>query len=187
MDGRWEGDLVQDTQRFNTLKAELDAFDMVSRYAVQNDMVLPRTSNKFLYTSHLDFETSTLNIFDKVTVRDSGFVKADPSVEYLFLCPEIAVMSKHEQLVAEISFEVRSADSLSPLPLLVMRCGEFYQALPLDIFSNHSFKTGHWEQFHSKCAIPLQKETDPTSLKIYLWNRDKGLYYLDNLVVDIME
>lgn len=187
LDDRWEGELVQDTQRFNTLKAELDAFDRVSRYAVQNDMMLPRKTSKYLYTNHLDFETSTLDIFDKVTVRDSGFVKADPSVEYLFLCPEIAVMPKYEQLVAEISFEVRCADTLSPLPLLVMRCGDFYQALPLDVFSNHSFKTGRWEHFHSKCAIPLQQETDPTSLKIYLWNRDKGVYCLDNLVVDVME
>ena len=186
LDGSWTGELVQDTQCFNTMKKELDAFDLVSRYAVENDIMLPREARSYIYSSHLDFENNTLGIFDKFMVKDSGFLKVEKPQEFLYLSPEIAILPRHDQVVAEVSFEVRSAEPNQSLPVVVLRCGSFYETRYIKSVSNEPLNTGRWEHFHIRCLIPLDGGSEPASLKIYLWDRENDkTYSLDNLVIDI--
>ena len=85
----------------------------------------------------------------------------------------------------EISFDVRSANTTVPLPALVVNCVEGYAQQPLVSSSNAPLNTGRWEHFHIRIPIHADGMTDAEALKIYLWNKVKGEFYLDNLVVDV--
>lgn len=178
-------ELVQVPALFDRLKEELDQFDLVSRFVVQEDFLLPPQSQAVLYESHLDFKTSTLSMFDKFMVKDSGFLCVDKSVEYLFLCSEIAVRPLYQNLIVEISFDVKGVDQTESLPWLVVRCGDHHNMLPLVTPSGQSLNTGRWEHYHTRVLVNALDITESSSLKIYLWNKNKGSFALDNLVVDV--
>lgn len=177
--------ILQDEQRFNQMKSELEDFDLVSRFVVQNDYLMPQESHGWIYTSHLDFKNSSLSVFDKIIVKDSGFLHVDNTVEYLSLCPDITLLPIYQDIFVEISFDVRSANTTVPLPALVVNCVEGYAQQPLVSSSNAPLNTGRWEHFHIRIPIHADRMTEAEALKIYLWNKVKGEFYLDNLVVDV--
>lgn len=185
LDGQLKEQIVQDAERLDRWKAELDDFDLVSRFVVQEDFLLPPETHAVLYSNHLDFKTSTLSMFDKNMVRDSGFLHIDKSTEYLYLCPETAVLPRYQNLMVECSFDVRGTEGAADLPWLVVRCGDQFNTLPLVSPSSQSLNTGRWEHFHTRVLVNTIDMAESTSLKIYLFNDRKGSFSLDNLVVDV--
>ncbi|MBO4328127.1 MAG: LTA synthase family protein [Bacteroidales bacterium] len=185
LDNHLTGQIVQDPECFDRLKAEMDDFDLISRFVVQEDFLLPPETHAVLYSNHLDFKTNNLSMFEKITVRDSAFLRIDKSMAYLYLCPEIAVLPRYQHLIVECSFDVRGSEGTADLPWLVVRCGDQHNTLPLVSPSSQSLNTGGWEHYHTRVLVNTIDMNDSTSLKIYLWNDRKAVFSLDNLVVDV--
>ena len=167
------------------MRSELDNFDMVSRFVVQKDLLLPQESKSQLYQCHFDFKTSSTSMFDKMIVKDSAFIRINKDAEYLFLNSNLTVLPMFEHLFVEVSFDVRCADTTKPLPLLVIRFGDNYVQQSLLSSSNEALNTGRWEHFHTKAFLNVNDVTTLEALKIYLWNKDKVAYDIDNLVIDV--
>ena len=73
------------------LRAELDDFDLISRFVTKEDYLLPRDGLSRLYSCQLDFDRNSLNVFDKYLVKDSAFLRVGKEVEFFSPCPELSV------------------------------------------------------------------------------------------------
>ena len=185
IDSNFVGTSMKNEELYHRLKDELDAFDLMSRFVVQNDLLLPQDANTILYNCHLDFEKNTLEVFDKYLVRGKGYLNIDQNKDYFSLCSNIAVRPLYEQVLVELSFDVKSADKAAILPLLKVDFGEQYHQQVLETPTGESLNTGEWEHFHTRMVISTLEETHTEALKIYLWNKHKAQYYLDNLVITV--
>ena len=174
-----------DEQLLATIQNELDNFNLVSRYAVQNDLLLPRDANTILYNASLDFEQNTLEVFDKYLVRREGYLKIDRNIDYLSLCSNIAVRPLYENIAVEVSFEVRNLDVAKQLPLLTLALGSDEKQFRLENLMGESLNTGQWEHFHFRTMFNTLEVEQTEALKLYLWNNDGTEYLLDNLVITI--
>ena len=170
---------------FDSLKRELDDFDLVSRFVVERDFLLPEDVRTQLYSCHLDFGRNTLGMFDKYQVRDSSFLRVKNDVEFFSLCSHIAIMPLYQDLLVEVSFDVRNADVARPLPLLEVRCGELINTHEMLTPSNGSLNTGQWEHFHYRVNMNVYGNADTEALMIYLFNKGQCEFCLDNLVINV--
>lgn len=174
---------VEDPIRYQQMKKELDDFDIVSRFVVQSDLLLPKNDQLQLYSCHLDFDRNTLVVFDKYRVKDSAFLYVEKEVEAFELCPDIAVGPIYDNLTVEVSFDIRSQDTTLELPFLIVSMGETLTQLRLSELAVPN--TGRWEHGHARIPINVYDRTSPEALKIFLWKRNRSSFYLDNLVVSV--
>ena len=180
--------LLVETQMDNDIllqqmKMELDDFDLISRFVVLNDFLLPRNDPSRVYSSHLDFGYNTLGVFDKYQVKDSAFLHVGKEVEYFSLCSNIAVLPIYEDLMVELSFDIRSIDTTLALPSLVVSMGDFY--LQRNLSEVEGLNTAKWEHFHIRIPVEVIGKTDIEALKLTLWKRNGSEFDLDNLVVNV--
>ena len=174
---------VDDEQRYQRMKMELDNFDLVSRFVVKTDRLLPVNDQLLLYSSHLDFERNTLGVFDKYQVKDSGYLHVDKDVEYFSLCSDIAVGPIYDELIVELSFDIRSIDTSMKLPALLVSLGE--TCIQHNLSEVKGLNSAKWEHFHTRIPINVFDRTVPDALKVNLWKRNRSEFELDNLVVTV--
>lgn len=185
LDSLLMGLACNDERRRKDMETELETFDLLSRYVVQNDRLLPGDMGMILYNTHLDFEQNTLEVFDKYTVKGEGYLKLDQNLEYLWLSSDIAVRPVYENVLVEISFDVRNTDTTKELPSLNVGLGEAIQQYPLENMTGETLNTGQWEHFHIRLIVNTLEMDKPESLKLYLRNKSLTEYDLDNLVITV--
>lgn len=185
LDGLLCETLLHDPQRLDSLKSERDQFDMVSRYVVQNDLLLPHDAGVQLYQCRLDFEDNTLGVFDPYLVRSEGMLRVDKKTAYFYLCSPVMIRPVFKELIVELSFDIKITDTLQPIPILVANCGESYVRQPLLSPSSKPLDSGEWEHFHTGFVINAFDKTEVEQLKIYLWNKEQSSFLMDNLMIDI--
>lgn len=171
-----------DEQRRQALVDELEVFDKLSRYVVQNDVLIPRDANTVLYNTSLDFENHTLEVFDKYTVRDKGCLSLDE--EYLWLCSQIAVRPVYQSIQVEVSFDVKNNDTAKTLPFLVGEFSSERRQFSLESAMGESLNSGQWEHYHMRWTMKNAGNAIE-SLKLYLWNAEHTEYLLDNLIITV--
>ena len=182
LDPKFFGRPGTDEQRRQALEEELEVFDRLSRYVVQNDVLIPHDANMVLYSTSLDFENSTLEVFDKYTVRDKGCLSLNE--EYLWLCAQIAVRPMYQSIQVEVSFDVKNNDTAKTLPYLVGVFGSERGQLPLESASGESLNSGQWEHYHARWTME-NTSSAIESLSLYLWNAEHTEFLLDNLIITV--
>ena len=185
LDSLFIGSPGKDEQRRQALMEELEAFNTLSRYVVQNDLLIPRDVNMILYHSSLDFEQNTLAVFDKYTEKGKGCLRLDAGVENLWLCSQIIVRPIYQNVHVEISFDVKNTDPSKNLPVLQMELGSDVKRIPLEDTAGESINTGQWEHFHTRLIFNTLDMENAEALKIYLWNAEYTEYRLDNLIITV--
>ncbi len=183
LDPKFSGTPVDDDSIYMMLKKQLADFDFISRYVVKNDVLIPQDAHTVLYDMHLDFERNTLEVFDKYLVRDSGYLCISDKTEYLSLCSDIVVRPKYENVVVEVSFDLRCPAEKSPI--LMVDCGPQRQQQSLDTGAESLVNTGGWSHFHTRWVVNTLEFEGAEALKVYLWNKAKRPYYVDNVVISV--
>lgn len=174
---------VDDEELYQQLRAELDDFNLVSRFVVQKDFLLPRDDQSRLYSCHLDFDRNTLGVFDKYRVKDSAFLRVGKEVEYFGVISDVAVRPIYQDLTVELSFDIRSVDTSLSLPALLVSLGDHtYQQ---NLSEVEGLNTARWEHFHTRIPIEMLDQEDTEALKITLWKKNHSVFELDNLVVNV--
>lgn len=189
LDSLFVGAPGNDEAHRQKLEEELESYRLLSEYVVQNDMLLPPNSDNIIFNdTHYDFDKNTSEVYEKYVVKaDDGskYLHIDKSVEFFRLCSQAAVRPVYENILIEISFDVKSVDTISQLPLLVVSFGTDWHSHNLESVVGEPLNTGNWEHYHARMITnAIHKET-PEALKIYLWNNNKVEYDLDNLVVTV--
>lgn len=184
-DSLFVGHPVEDGQRLQAMQTELDHLNLVERYVVQNDLLMPHDANTILYDAYLDFEQHTLQVFDKYTVRREGYLSIGNDIDYLSLCSNIAVRPIYGNVMVELSFDIRNLDPSRELPLLTIALGSDEKRYRLETLSGESLNTGQWEHFHLRNMLNTMEVEHTEALKLYLWNHDGTEYHLDNLVITV--
>ena len=176
-----------DDQRRDQLVAELEDYQTLSRYVVQNDLLLPfETRNPLLIDTHLDFEKNTLEVYDKYLDKDRGCLHLSEKVEYLSLCPNMVIRPLYENVMVDITFDVKNGNTALDLPVLVVSCGDrYWQSYVLEGSNGESLNTGEWEHYHTRFIINTLEAEKTEALVLSLWNAKGTNYDLDNLVVTI--
>lgn len=187
LDSVFIGSPGNDEQLRERLLSELETFDMLCRYVVQNDVVMPfETENTILVDTHLDFDKNSLEVFDKYLLKEEGYLHLADNVEYLSLCSNLAIRPLYENIMIEVSFDVRSNDTLADLPVLAVALGDrYWQSYRLESSKGEPLNTGEWEHFHTRFIVNTFDMENTEALKLNLWNTRKSAYDLDNLVVTI--
>lgn len=185
LNNRLEETMLHDAFLFSQLKAEMEAFDMLGRFVVQKDHLMPLKTHNHLFQSCLDFKTTSSNLFDKLVVQDSSFVRVDTELEYLHLCSNLTIQPRYHHLYVEVSFDVRSIDTVQPLPFLVVSYGDKNTTQRLLSPSFESLNTGEWEHFYTRVLVDAENVSTIDVLKIFLWNKAKTGFDIDNLVVNV--
>ena len=183
LDSTFAETIIENDETFRRLKKELNDFDRVSRFVVQKDYLVPRDRSTQLYSCHFDFARNSSVIFDKYLVKDSAFLLVGRDVENFSLCSNIAVMPIYEDLTVELSFDIRNVDTSMVMPALVVSMGQNY--FQQNLSKVPGLNTGKWEHYH--CRVPMNAfvETETKALKIFLWNKKRGEFELDNLVINV--
>lgn len=115
-DSLFEVTPVDNEKRRQELVEEMESFDLLSRFVVQNDVLLPRDAKTILYNIHLDFENNTLEVYDKYLVRRQGYLSVGDNVESFGLGAPVTVRPMYENIVVDISFDVKNKDTQRSLP-----------------------------------------------------------------------
>ena len=185
-DSLFEVTPVDDEQRCQELVEEMTSFDMLSRYVVQNDVLLPRDAKTILYNIHLDFENNTLEVYDKYLVRRQGYLSVGDNVESFGLGAPIVVRPMYENLVVDVSFDVKNKDTQRDLPVLSIGLGnDYWSKCQLENTAGESLNTGKWEHFHTRIVVNTLDIETTEALRMALLNTGKTVYELDNLVVTV--
>lgn len=165
------------------LMNELDNFDLISRFVVKEDLLLPRGDQSNLYSCLLDFDHNSMSVFDKYLVKDSAFLRVGKEVEYFSLCSNLAVLPIYEDLLVEVSFDIRSVDTSLTLPALCVSLGDAYAQRNLS--EVNGLNTGKWEHYHARIPMEVIHQTETQALKLVLWKKNSSSFELDNLVVNV--
>jgi uncharacterized sulfatase len=165
------------------LMNELDNFDLISRFVVKEDLLLPRGDQSNLYSCLLDFDHNSMSVFDKYLVKDSAFLRVGKEVEYFSLCSNLAVLPIYEDLLVEVSFDIRSVDTSLTLPALRVALGDAYAQRNLS--EVNGLNTGKWEHYHARIPMEVLHQTETQALKLVLWKKNPSSFELDNLVVNV--
>ena len=185
-DSMFEIEPIDDERRCQKLVDELESFDLLSRYVVQNDVLLPPDANTTLYNIHLDFENNTNEAYDKYLLRDKGCLSIGGNVDYFGLGLPVLVRPIYESIVVDISFDVKNEDVHKDLPLLTVGLGSDYSTeYRLEDSAGESLNTGKWEHFHTRITISTIDLKVTEAFKLQLWNVNHNAYELDNLVVTV--
>ena len=179
------GTAYNNEQRQQELMAELEVFDLLSRYAVQNDRLLPNDMGLILYNASLDFEQNTLEVFDKYTAKEEGCLKLDSNNEFLWLSSEIAIRPVYQSVLVEISFDIKNNGSDRELPTLNVELDDDIQQYRLENMAGELLNTGQWEHYHTRMILNTLEMEKIGALKLYLWNEDQCEYLLDNLIITV--
>jgi hypothetical protein len=153
---------------------------------VQNDVLLPRDAKTILYNIHLDFENNTLEVYDKYLVRRQGYLSVGDNVESFGLGAPIVVRPMYENLVVDVSFDVKNKDTQRDLPVLSIGLGnDYWSKCQLENTAGESLNTGKWEHFHTRIVVNTLDIETTEALRMALLNTGKSVYELDNLVVTV--
>jgi hypothetical protein len=177
---------VDNPDLYQQLKKELDDYNLISAYAVENNFLNNNNDENFIDLAeyYFDIDNTTNKIFDKLTIDslENKFVYFDENKEYISLYPYLDIKDDYTKFIISVSFDLQSYTE-NKLPLLVYSLGDFYQAVPLVSLQNESLNTGELEHFVNRIMISKNKSYKGEKLKIYLRNISKDRMMFDNIKV----
>lgn len=176
--------LVDNADLHQKLKKELDDYNLISAYALENNFLNSEKDANFIDIAeyHFDFDNKSDKIYDYLTVDSLGnkFVYFDENEEYISLYPYLEIDKDFTQLIASVSFDLQSFTD-NKLPILIYNVGDFYQAVPLVSPQNESLNTGKLEHFANRILISKNDNYKGEKLKIYLRNTSQDRMMFDNV------
>ena len=177
---------VDNPDLYQQLKKELDDYNLISAYAVENNFLNNNNDENFIDLAeyYFDIDNTTNKIFHNLTIDSLGnkFVYFDENEEYISLYPYLDIKDDYTKFIISVSFDLQSYTE-NKLPLLVYSLGDFYQAVPLVSLQNESLNTGELEHFVNRIMISKNKSYKGEKLKIYLRNISKDRMMFDNIKV----
>lgn len=180
MDSLFRMTAVDDDSLLALYQAELHDFDLLSRFVVQNDKLLPQEEAvRTLYSSHLDFGRNMLGIFDPYWLKEEECLGIGATDEYVGLCSDVSLKPIYQDVWVEVAFDYR--DASSEPPRLAVHLGEetHHQLLV------PSTENGVWTPFHVRVMLNAFAQQADDKLSIYLWNPSGGSVTVDNLSVTV--
>lgn len=179
---------LDDPELYQKLKKELDNYNLLSSYAIENNFLNRSIDENFTDIAEyfFDIDNTTNKIFDKLTIDslENKFVYFNENKEYISLYPYIEVDDNYTKFIISVSFDLQSYTK-NKLPLLIYSIGDFYQAVPLVSLQNKNLNTGELEHFVNRILISKDKSYKGEKLKIYLRNISKNRMMLDNIKIHI--
>jgi hypothetical protein len=179
---------LDDPELYQKLKKELDNYNLLSSYAIENNFLNRSIDENFTDIAEyfFDIDNTTNKIFDKLTIDslENKFVYFNENKEYISLYPYIEVDDNYTKFIVSVSFDLQSYTK-NKLPLLIYSIGDFYQAVPLVSLQNKNLNTGELEHFVNRILISKDKSYKGEKLKIYLRNISKNRMMLDNIKIHI--
>ena len=80
-----------------------------------------------------------------------------------------------------------SYDTLKLLPPLVVSIGDFYTSTHLLSPTNTTINTGKTEFFKKNICIHINEKRINQTLKVYLWNKGKSTFMIDDVHIRVSE
>ena len=177
---------VDNPDLYQQLKKELDDYNLLSGYALENNFLNSNIDENFVDIAEyfFDIDNTTNKIFNELTIDslENKFVYFDENKEYISLYPYLEVKDNYTKFIVSVSFDLQSYTE-NKLPLLIYTIGDFYQAVPLVSLQNENLNTGELEHFVNRIMISKDKSYKGEKLKIYLRNVSKDRMMLDNIKV----
>lgn len=178
--------LIDNPALYQKYKKELDDYNIISAYAVENNFLNSEEDANFVDIAeyYFDIDNSTDKIFKKLTVDSLGnkFVYFDENNEYISLYPYLKIDDDYTKFIVSVSFDLQSYTD-KKLPFLIYRLDDFHHAVPLVSLQNNALNTGEVEHFVNRVVISKGKSYKGKSLKIYFSNSSKNRMMFDNVKV----
>jgi len=160
---------IEDKKVQERLSAELNDFNVISQFAVQND--------------HLNLISNPK--IPLVSVDKTDEVLIDPATEYSFFVKDLPIKENYEFIFVDLSFDLQSLDTVTKLPFVVVKLGKYYSGLKLETPDYVTLNTGNEEHYHYHLSIPMEADWEDELLKVYLYNNKKGSMRYYNLKVNV--
>ena len=178
---------VDDDAILLRMKRELEDFQTLSLFAVQNDHLVKYTQDekRVLQQQNTDFESNYSPVFDGYVHQegDNHYALMKSDNVYPPLWDHLVLKDNYDQLVVDVAFDMQSLDTLSQLPSIAVELDDYYMFLTLESPEGVGFNTGNLEHYRHRLFIPLEKECKDKKLKIYLYNSHKASMKYDNIQV----
>ncbi|MBO6026402.1 MAG: LTA synthase family protein [Bacteroidales bacterium] len=187
-DENMKATLVDDGEKLQRMKTELQDFQVVSQYVVQHNK-LNRVDGllEVLRSDETDFESSYSSIFKNHVDKENGnhFALLDSTDKYASFFDALKMYADHENVYVELTFDLRSLDTTRVLPKLAVEMGPYYYTLELETMEGKSLNTGQWEHYWNKLSIPVKDSCKGNYLKMYLNNFKRTTMAYDNITVRV--
>ena len=161
--------LVENAEKLETLQSELADFNTVSRFAVQYDHLKP-----------LEASVELLRVVESKTQYEIG-----PDKKYGWLFDDFMLSDNYEDVFVDLSFDLQSLDTASPMPLVVVKLDSYYMSLRLNSSEDVSLNTGDEEHYYYHLNAPLLEDSQGKLLKIYLYNNSGGAMRYGNIKIQV--
>lgn len=169
---------------------KLDAEKEISKYAVYYNCLKPinASNDKLIYSFASNLEKS--NKLDETTVDDNGnkVVHMDCKKEYGSICKSFVLDDNYSSLNVSIKFNFKNLNKEKPMPIFVIsieKDGKSIVYKTRSLLHEKDVMKDDWMLFNDRENISIKEDCKGYTMKIYLWNKDKGDIMYDNINVSI--
>ena len=171
------------------LRKELEDFQTISQFAVQNDHMLNYTQEerRILLQQNTDLESRYSSVFDNYVHQedDNHYALVEPNDMYPSLCDFLLLEDNYDELVLDFAFDLQSLDTLATLPVVTVHLEDYYMYLHLESPEGISLNTGNLEHYRYRLFVPVEEECKGKYLKIYFYNPHGASMKYDNIQVRV--
>lgn len=182
---------IDDEKLLQTMTEKLNAEKSISKYAVYYNCLKPINANSddliYSFANNLENKSS----LEEIPVDDNGnkVIHLDSDKEFGPLCESFTLDDNYKSLNISAKFNFKNLSD-KPMPLFVVsieKDGKFLYYNTRTLLHEKDVETSGWMIFNDRENIQIKDNCEGATMKIYLWNRDKGDIMYDNINVSIYE
>lgn len=169
---------------------KLEAEKEISKYAVYYNCLKPinASSDNLIYEFANNFDKN--NKLDETPVDDNGnkVIHMDKDKEFGSICNSFTLKENYKSLNISVKFNFKNINKEKEMPIFVFSIENdegliIYKTRNL-LHEKDVMKDG-WMLFNDSENISISEDCKGCTMKIYLWNKDKGDIMYDNINVSI--
>lgn len=181
---------LEDDHLLQMMKDRLEAEKAISKYAVYYNCLKPisNSNDEPIYNFASNFEKR--NPLEETIVDDNGnkVVHLGKDNEFGSLCRSFELNDNYKNLNVSVKFNFKNLSKGIEMPLFVMsieKDGNFLFYKTRKLLHEKDVEKDGWMIFNNRENIYIKDDCKDCTMKIYLWNCEKGEIMYDNISVSI--